>query len=239
MQTPIDYVLRFATVEGSSMQQAPDTGDNVAVLFNVAGVDGLEDDGIGEANDAEVYGALGVVARPLPPVDGKNAEVVCMCTADGLVPIAAKDMRLKMPGAAPHAGTVALVGYGGGFHSMDPVEGGEGGTIHVIYCPYDFDSDGNAQKAHSVVLDPTSGNENISLIHADGHAVFIQNDGSIQMQSPDGSSSVKIEDGKITLQSDQVVLNGTVFVGSPLTGVPLMPGPASPPCPRLFVSPMP
>lgn len=239
--TPGDYVLQFSTVVSSSIQKREDKDENIAILFHVDGIDGLEEDSEGEGCEADVYGALGILARPLPPTDADGAaEVVCIRTADGLVPIATKDMRLRMPGNAPNEGTVALVGYGGGFHSLSPVDGELGkGTIHVIYCPYDFDENGIAQKAHSITLDPSSGNENISLIHADGHAIFLQNDGSVQMQSPNGQSFIKIEDGKITLQSDQVVFNGTVYIGSPLIGVPMAAGPASPPCPRLFVAPTP
>jgi hypothetical protein len=60
-----------------------------------------------------------------------------------------------------------------------------------------------------------------------------------RMQSPNGQSFVQVEDGKVTLQSDQVVCNGSVFIGSPMVGVPLLAGPLSAPCPRLFLSPTP
>ncbi len=235
-QAPIDYVMQLGTVEGSSMRQAPDTGKNVGVLFNVAGIDGIEDGSIGEANDADVYGALGIVSRPLPPKDGKAAEVVCMRTADGLVPIAAKDSRLKMPGEAPHAGTVALVGYGGGFHSMDPVNDGQDGTIHVIYCPFDFDDDGNAQKAHSIILDPSSGNESITIAHAGGMAVMLFDDKLI-LKSKTGLSSLTIDDTGIQLSAPKIVLAGGVVVGNTAAAVPLLAGPASPPSTLFFVSP--
>ncbi len=235
-QAPIDYVMQLGTVEGSSLRQTPDTEDNVGVLFNVAGIDGLEDGSIGEANDADVYGALGIVSRPLSPKDGAAAEVVCMRTADGLVPIAAKDMRLKMPGEAPHAGTVALVGYGGGFHSMDPVNDGQDGTIHVIYCPFDFDGDGNAQKAHSITLDPSAGNESISIVHSEGMAITMAANKEIAIKNSDGSATITLDDNGTTITGQLNVVGGLV-VGNPAVAVPLLAGPASPPCSTLFVSP--
>jgi len=243
-QTPLDYVVQFGVVAGSSLHSESDTGDTRAVLFGVEGTGASGEPGEVD-NDAEVFGALGIIGRPLQPATVKgrsaHAEVVCLRTADGLVPISTRDLRLRMQGDGPNEGTVAFIGYGGGFHSISPVDQNpDNGSIHVVYCPYDYDSDGVAQKAHAVTLDPSSGNESVTIVHAEGQSVLMQNDGSIQLQSPDGQSYIKIENGAITLSSTQVILNGgMVSVGNPVTppAVPLLPGPASPPCPRLFVSP--
>lgn len=258
-QEVADYVVQFGKVSGSTVL-SDSTG---APLWNIAGIGEMDaeldtpeliyDDDKGErTDDADVFGSLGIVGRPLRPttllgVQDEHAEVACLRTADGLVPLATRDIRTKMQGNGPAEGTIALVGYGGGFHSISPLLTKSGdneenissidGATHVIYCPYDFDSSGVAQKAHTITIDPTEGNESIAIVHADGQAVLLQNDGSIQTQSPDGQSFIKIEDGKITLQSDQVVFNGSVYIGDPLLGIPLLAGPASPPCPRLFVSP--
>jgi len=106
-----------------------------------------------------------------------------------------------------------------------------------------------AQKAHVITLDPTSGNESISVVHANGAAILLQDDllgGSVQLQSPDSPSGsglkvavVTLKPGEINLQADQIVINGTVKIGDPNLGVPLLAGPASAPCPRLFLSPTP
>lgn len=241
-QVPADFVAQFGRVVSSSLASEPDTGANTAVLFSVegAGVVGA----VGETDqEAEVFGALGVVGRPLEPetVAGRSAhaEVLCLRTADGLVPISARDLRLRMQGDGPAAGTLAFVGYGGGFHSLSPVGGDPTlGTIHVIYCPYNFDSAGVAQKAHTIVLDPTSGNESVSIVHARGQSILLQDDGTARMQSVDGQSYVQVKDKEVAISADQLVLNGTVVVGNPVTPVPLplLAGPASPPCPRLFLS---
>lgn len=235
-RTFADFVVQFGEVNSSSL----DSTDN-AVLYSVSGAGAPEEPEEVDPS-ADVFGALGVLGRPLPPQveDGKNrhAEVVCVRTASGLVPMAARDLRLKMGGDGPNEGTVAMVGYGGGFHSLDAVLDSNGiplGTIHAIYCPYEY-SGGVAQKAHIITLDPSSGNEHISIVHATGQAILMQNDGLIRMQSPDGQSFVQVEDGKVTISADVITLKGSVFVGGVETAVPLLAGTLSQPCARLFIS---
>ncbi|TDI91267.1 MAG: hypothetical protein E2O75_04995 [Chloroflexi bacterium] len=248
VQSPADFIIEFSHVVTSSLH--PTTN---ALQYSVPGIGEMsQDDGgsinndpdIGEGtNDAEVFGQAAVLVRPLPPeiIDGQvfHLEVACIRETDGLVPIATRDLRLKMPGAAPNEGTVAFVGYGGGFLSHSAVDSGAGGTISVMYCPYDFDADGNAQKAHSITLDPTSGNESIIIAHANGLAVTMddQDKHAIVLKNTDGSASLRVDDDGVTLTGAQIVLNGTVIVGSNLTAVPLLAGPASPPSSKLFVSP--
>lgn len=227
---PADFVIEFGRVGASSL--AP----NGAVRWNVEAVPGM--DGAENVHEGvPTFTAPGLVGRPLTANVEGHAEVACVVQSDGLVPIAVRDRRLRMQGNGPQLGTLAFVGYGGGFHSLSPVA--SGGTVHVIYCPYDFDSDGVAQRAHAITLDPSAGNESVSVVHARGQAVLMQDDGSITMQSPDGQSVIKIENGAITLQAAQLVLNGgAVVIGNP-TGaiVPLLAGPLSPACPRLFLNP--
>jgi hypothetical protein len=245
-QTPADYVVQFGAVRSSSLLQEPDTDRNVAVLVSVegAGVPGER----GEVDDdAELFGSLGIVSRPLDPstVAGRSlhAEVVCLRTADGLVPISARDLRLRMGGDGPGAGTIALVGYAGGFHSISPVDNDDmdKGAIQVVYCPYDY-SGGVPTKALSIILDPTEsaggtdGRPCISIIHGEGQAILLQNDGSIRMQSPDGQSYVQVKNGKVSISADQIVLNGTIYVGNPTTAVALLPGATSQPCARLWIN---
>jgi hypothetical protein len=238
-QVPADYVLQFATVEGSTVETTPDTDENVGVSFNVAGIGGLDASGLGEQNDGIVYGALGIIARPLPPDDDElKAEVVCVRTADGLVPISTRDSRITMPGAAPNDGTIALVGYGGGFVSMDAVDTQdlEKGTIQVVYCPYDFDSQGLGQKAHTIILDPTPGNESVIVAHAEGMAITMFDD-KLTLKSKTGVSSIVLDDQQIQMSALKITLAGGVVVGNPASAVPLLAGPASPPSSVLFLSP--
>jgi hypothetical protein len=233
----LDNVVQFASVIASSLKKNS-ANETVDVLYHVEGIEGIEEDGLGERNEAGIWAALGIVSRPLgPDDDGKNAEVVCLRTADGLIPIATKDTRLRMQGSGPHEGTVALVGYGGGFHSLDPVGGDpQKGTIHVIYCPYNFNSAGVAQKAHVITLDPTSGNESITIVHAEGMAITMSKDKEILLKNATGSSTLTMGPNGITV-TGQINLVGGVVIGNPLTALPLLAGVASPPCSTLFVSP--
>lgn len=243
-QVPADFIVQFGRVASSSLASEPDTGESSAVLFSVEGAGGVGD--VGETDpEAEVFGALGMVGRPLAPqtVAGRSAhaEVLCLRTADGLVPISARDLRLRMQGDGPAAGTLAFVGYGGGFHSLSPVDGDPTlGTIHVVYCPYSYDSAGVAQKAHTIVLDPTSGNESVSIVHARGQSILLQDDGTARIQSVDGQSYIQVKDNEVAISADQLVLNGSIFIGNPTTTtypVGLLAGPASQIIPRLFPNP--
>ncbi len=243
-QSMLDGVVQFATVIRSALS----TESSKAIEYSIEGAGSLFDGQPGEEDDGtEVYSGLGLLGRPLPPGRIPNSndnrevrhEVVCLRTSDGLVPIAHRDNRIQMPGAAPREGTIALVGYGGGFHSMDPVDGGEGGTIHVIYCPYDFDSDGVAQKAHSIVLDPTSGNESLVISHGEGMAISMGDDGKreLVLKNADGTATFRLDDDGITMTAVTLVLSGGVIVGDPLTAIPLLPGVASQGSSVFFLSP--
>lgn len=116
-QHPSDAVAQFARAVGSSV--SPKTG---AVMLNVEGVGAVDGDAKtpGEgSSEVEFYGALGVVARPLPPdtVGGvdRHLETVCLRTGDALVPIAARDVRLNQAFPNPKPGDVLLVGYASNF----------------------------------------------------------------------------------------------------------------------------
>ncbi len=245
-QVPADLVIQFSKVIASSLADTTQ-----AIQYSVPGIGEMDpsvpggainnDDNVGEGtDDAEAFGALGIIGRPLPPesIGGQDfhMEVACIRMSDGLIPIAARDLRLKMQGDGPNEGTITFIGYGGGFHSLSPVDNGAGGTVHVLYCPFDFDSNGVAQKAHSITMDPTEGNEMIALVHADGQAITMF-ENNITMKSPDGSSVFTIENGKIDITTGTLTLNAGVVIGDAATAVPLLPGIASPPSSKLLVSP--
>ena len=256
-RSPSDAVFQFTKVAGSSIAE----DSSGAIQYSVVGIQtyeleilengqgakitvGTTDDESESQQDAELYGALGILGRPLPPDqrDGQDThmEVLCVREQDSLVPIAARDTRIKMGPAAPAEGVVAIAGYGGGFHSLTPVAVGSipdaGGTIHVLYCPYDFDSNGVAQKAHSIILDPTTGNESILIAHSDGTAVTMSA-GNLILKSPSGASTIVLDEDQILMAAPKIVMNAQVFIGNEATAVPLLAGAASPPCSTLAVSP--
>jgi len=252
-QSMFDLIATFAKVVGSSIAESA-SGTKRPVQYQVRGLPGwdLTEDEIAidtneanseESTEADVYGSLGITGRPLQPTsDGgedEHCEVVCMRVADALVPIAVRDVRLRMGGNAPNEGTVALVGYGGGYHSISPVDNDDldKGSIQVIYCPYAF-SGGVATKAHCIILDPTSGNASISIVHAEGMAITMTDQGTkpLVLKNAAGDASVTVDDNGIQLNGN-VVCNGSMIVGNPLTAVPLLAGVLSPASTMFYVSP--
>jgi hypothetical protein len=253
-QTIADWVFQFAKVIGSSIAEGA-SGTKRPVQYRIVGLPGwdLTGDEIAidenennseSTDDADVYGSLGVIGRPLPPENAggveEHAEVVCVRTADGLVPIGVRDVRLRMGGNAPNEGTVAFVGYGGGYHSISPVDNTDisKGAIQVIYCGYDFNSSGVAGKAHTIILDPTSGNESIMVVHADGMAITMSaaSKKDVVIKNANGSACIIVNDDGIKFNGN-VICNGSLIVGNPASAVPLLAGVASPPSTLFYVSP--
>lgn len=234
---PVDFVVRFGHVLSSSLTG----GARSAVQLFVAGLQGVDytdpsnpkPKADGERNDAaSMYGALGLVGRPLDGDKEDHHEVVCLVTSDGLIPIAHRDLRLQMGGSAPQAGVIGLVGYGGGFYSLTPSGAkGANGTLHTAYCPYSFQQ-GVAQKAHAVVMDPTPGNESVSVVHGDGMAVTMS-DGKLVLKSASGAAHISISDGEITIFGSVKIVGGlrwtldgitpgfpVALIGAPGDGIP-------------------
>ncbi len=238
-----DIVLQFGAVIASSIDDT-----TKEILDQVAGIGGIEDDnGDGEEAPAQRrYAPLGWFARPLPPdtSTGKSlfADVVCLKTEDGLIPIAWRDTRLNQAFPnGPKVGTIGMAGYGKGFYTLDltsAVSGSAKANIHVIYCPYQFDSNGVPAKAHAIVLDPSSGNESVSMTHGDGYQISMLSgaNGGISM-NVDASTFLNMRPGTFTLNAAKIILQGNVAAGAnAATAVPLLPGVASPPSSSFCVS---
>lgn len=116
---PVDFAVQFARV-GTS-----DLGTTSATLYNVEGAGGQPSTGM------DVYGQLGLVVRPPGPDQtggfDRHAEVLCLRTSDGLVPIAGRDVRLNQFFPNPKPGDLALVGYGANFIKL-----GIDGRISIV-----------------------------------------------------------------------------------------------------------
>lgn len=195
-------------VEGSTVD-----GPHNAVLLGGGGIGGLEDDEGEIGQDIEAFGAPGIVWRPRVPeeIDGETvgAELVALRASDSLLPASVRDLRWNRAFPAPKPGTVALVGYGGGFFSQDDTDSGDG-TVQVIYCPYAF-SGGVATKAHSIIVDPDE--ESITIVHGDGFAVVLQKDEGITLRA-DGTTFINLKPGKCTIVADSINLRGCVAAGA-------------------------
>lgn len=224
----LDYLISFGKVVASSL--SPRTK---AVLLNIVGAAGDTDGGgadeAGEtAVNQEMYSALGIVARPRPPSkkDGveEYAEQISFRIGDGLLPFAHRDLRLNRAYQAPKDGSIAMVGYGGGFHSLEDTaqnSGDQKATVQVFYVPYQF-SNGVPAKAHVIVMDPTTGNESISIVHADGMAITMMHGGknSVVIKNKAGNAYVEVNDDGVTVNGNTVI-NGGATIGSPTGAVPV------------------
>lgn len=220
-------------------------GPHSAVLMGGEGSVGSigDDESLGESTqDAEAWGGPGIVWRPRPPeevsTDGGaqtlGAEAIGLRVGEELRPIGWRDLRWHRRFPAPAPGTIGLVGYGGGFFSLDDApDGGGDGSLMTLYCPYDF-SGGTPGKAMAITMDPDQGA--MMLVHGDGFAVILDETG-ITMRG-DGSTWAKLGAGTFEVVANTIQLRGNVALGANTTAaIPLMPGVASQPTPSVFFSP--
>ncbi len=248
----LDNVLEFVKVISSEV-----LGPNAAVLFNVAGIGGIDADGENvdfDDDNGEVatqqtgYQALGIVSRPLPPnAEGFHCEGIAARTNDGLEPVAYRDLRINRAlnptgeGNAPAPGQQMLAGYGGAFVSVKH-DATTGLDTLTLYVPYAFDGSGVPQKAHAIIVDPTSGNSSIQFVHGDGVFLNLIEDaggGPGLVAAVGASTFLKLRAGELTLQAERVLLKGNVYLGrSAEAGLPLLAGAASPAGPSVFISPV-
>lgn len=210
-------------------------GPHNAVLVGGDGIGGLstENNANGEkTTDSEAYGALGLVVRPRPPVqideETISAEAFSVRTVDGLIPLSWRDVRLNRVFPAPKAGTIALVGYGGGFLSLEDTPDTLR-TAVTLYVPY-------GDKAMAIAIDPDQ--ESIMLLHGDGYAVILDADNGITQRSKTGASWTNLKDDSFKVVAQTISLQGNVALGAnTAAAIPLLPGPASQPTPSVFFSP--
>lgn len=159
------FVSAVLRVVGSTV-----VGKHSAVL--VGGDGGVEGESV---TDAEAYGAPGIVFRPRPPsvpsgeVEELAAEAMALRTPAGLIPVAWRDLRLHRRFPSPKVGTVALVGYGGGFLSFDDADGDT--TLATLKVPY-------GAKAHTITLTPDG---SLTLLHGDGGKVELKVGGNVEI----------------------------------------------------------
>lgn len=232
--TLASWLLTPLRIVGSSVgQQSP----NAVQIGGSAPTPGFDNSGSESGVGMPSYGAPALVWRPRPPETTGNklgAEAIGARLGEGIFPLTWRDLRWNRRFPAPKEGTVALVGYGGGFLAFDDIDAvTTDGTVQTLYCPYAF-SGGTPAKAHAIVLDPKQ--ESVSIIHGDGFAVVLSPDG-LTMRA-DGSTFATLTPGAFTVVASTINLRGNVALGSnTLTAVPALPGIAFPGSPSVFFSP--
>jgi hypothetical protein len=228
-------VLSFVRVLGSTV-----VGEHSAVLFGGEGaVDDVDDPlKLGASDtftDAEALGSLGLVVRPRPPetIQGKvlGAEGIGARLGSSTVPLGLRDLRLNRRFGSPKPGSVALVGYGGGFLAFDDTDSKE--TRATLYVPYSF-AGGFPAKAMTIAIDPEA--ESMMLVHGDGYAVVLDKDNGITLRG-DGSTWLRVGQGKIEMVAASISARGIVALGADTSAaVPLLPSLATQPTPSVFFS---
>lgn len=251
MKQLFDFTLAFVTAVRSGVNKR--TGATTITASGIGGfaknATGISGTTTGDLNgelgeEQEMYGALGVLARPLDPetLGGKAfaAEAIAARTSDGLVPLSWRDFRLDrfFPNGLPK-GSIRTVGYGGGFSSLDVKAGTSGATrtnTHTVYIPYEW-ANGVATKCHSLIIDPDPAN-GITINHGSGYQLALTSDGFL-MRTSDDKTFFSLKEGIATLSATKVFLRGTVYAGlTPEVGLPALPSVAFPGCPSLFLSPV-
>lgn len=223
--------------------------------FNLSAIGDFEPDADADPNQGEkateqlAHSPLGFVGRPLDPDADGFAEAIALRIDGGLQPLGWRDLRINRllnpddDGATPAKGQLAFAGYGGGFlsHSMTAANSGtRKANISVLYVPHDFDGNDVPQKAHAIIVDPTTGNSNLTLVHSSGCRITLAEDtgsGPGILLSVDGQTFLRLVDGELSVSAAKILLKGNCYLGaSAETGLPLLAGAASPPSASVFVS---
>lgn len=197
--------LTTATIKGSTV-----VNGILLLAPEVFADDDVRDDSSGEP----VFGALGIVARPLDPDADGAAEAVCARSSDGLPVLALRDVRLETAAAVGlEKGTIRLCGYRGIQLSMSVAPSGTG-SIATLYVPFAHDGDGVPTKGHVLTLDPTTDSEQIRIAHANGCSIALTDD-AVTINGPDGSTFASVDNDGLTLSGDLRVANSNLVVGDP------------------------
>jgi hypothetical protein len=148
---------------------------------------------VGDASKNEpMFSALGVVARPKPPVSLDAAtglspegecEVLAIKNEDGLAPFAYRDLRISQRlNVTPSEGDVFLAGYGGGYVSIRAATGDLGSVVTMRAAR--LNGSGVDQGAHTLVLDShTAAAPAIALTHLGGYSIRITNAGDTEVRN--------------------------------------------------------
>jgi hypothetical protein len=205
-------LFAFTIVVRTSVTQAR------TIVANLLGIG--DEESVGEP----IYGALGVVHRPLPPDDKAHAEAVAIRVGDSLIPMAWRDVRLDAVASDFAVGETGFVGYGGGSYRTGLTatpSGDQRATVHTIRAPYEF-ADGIASKEHVIRIDPTPGSETITVLHGDGHKVTLGPE-TILLENGDATAELsptlfRVDAQTIELQAVAVKLGSNVAAAMPITG---------------------
>jgi hypothetical protein len=178
--------------------------------------------------DTEAHHAYGFMGRPRDPdEDGTGCVAHKSQFGSDSLSWAADDPRVTPN--LPELDKGGSVMYGGN-PTLSWVLVEEDGSLQV-YVPYSPNVAGVPQKCFTLRFDTST--EAITLQHSQGQTICMTKEKEIVL-AIDDSTHLTLSAGKIVLQAEQVIAQGTMLVGNPLTAVALNQFSSSS---RLLVSP--
>ncbi|MGB0973177.1 MAG: hypothetical protein ACPGVG_19815 [Mycobacterium sp.] len=182
-------------------------------------------DGIGpQPQESDTWGPVGWFARPKDPVAEAEAtplspagacEAIAWNSPDAAQPMAFRDLRLSSQ-VSPDKGDVGMVGYGGGFITIEDNADGDGSTI-TLYA-LRKDSTGAADAAHVVTMDTTAAGSHIQITHESGATVQLHQDGGVYLSSSGDTSQswLSLADGSdgLVVGAASTTIAGGVHLGA-------------------------
>jgi hypothetical protein len=205
---PLDRIIAFVRIISAAAK-----GDRNAILANVALFDDDDGNPAGGQDEQPVYGAGATYLCPDPPDDdGVCCEGISLKEEDGCTVIAMRDLRLtkRIPSKV---GSLGLAHYGGGFIDLS-WDADHAGTQLTILAPR-LDGNGNIQTSHALLMDPTSGNASVILMHQLGNAFVLNKDGDATMKSANGKTWISATNDGLAFSADAgMKLVGGVIVGN-------------------------
>lgn len=180
-------------------------------------------DGKGIAAGAPMWGQYGFASRPADPTTADTVTApagACMAIyyVDGnqkRVLLTRDNRFIENIGDLQPGGAVQFNDTG----SFHQIQGGSG--LQILYVPFDRDSNGVAQKAHSISMDPASGNEHIAIVHAKGHCLILNQDGNALLKSANGEHCIGVDDNGIVMSGLMQLLGG-IAAGDTSLAQPVM-----------------
>lgn len=186
----------FAWVEIVASSLGDKAGGVLANLraFAASATDADAEDVVG----ADLYGVAGFLFRPRDATTAGSAEALAARATDDLVPFATRDLRISAARGTFPKGTFTVASYTGAHMTILDAATGTGGSI-VMHQPTRANDTG---PAHEVVLDSAVGAERITITHALGHKVVLDETGKITIRSRSGTALLEIDDAGGVLASN-------------------------------------
>lgn len=211
-----DRVLTFGRIILAAVK-----GDQKAILANVATFDDDSGNPAGGANEQEMYGIAGHYCRPMAPDAKGHCEAILGAQTDATTVIASRDLRCNAR-VNPSDGELGIAHYAGGYISLSWDADARGTLIAISATRLDAQL-AATESAHAIILDPSSGNASIQILHQLGSGLVFNKNGDGYLSNASGSGRLTVMDnGSVSLQCDQgFKCTGAVVIGDVTSAKPV------------------